>query len=321
MRTHKTIYENHLRALVLLPALCAVAQTTPSPESTALRPGLIASDTGGAPGYQHGLKQSHFVVGAQPRTVTEAGWSKQQGTDGAFAVSLHNGVAMALPNARPNAYQKPLYTKDPSDHEKQVLEYFTSAGIPKDQIGGVHTMTRLSSSGHYGDAHPSPPRVDSYISVLERKVDGYPVPDSVAWAQFDNEGHVISEGVYWPALPASAIRDAGRIKSQLASTSDRSRFLAQIPATLPSGQVAIRHTSASDQQAPFEAVASYDVLEKKTSAPAAGATAAKSAGENISIMRHFDANGVEQRLPQEKRNAEKEYPAQKKEAPAPGPAH
>ncbi len=56
-------------------------------------------------------------------------------------------------------------------------------------------MTRLSSSGHKGEAHPAPPRIESYISVLERTVDGFPVPDSVAWAQLDDTGHVVSEGV------------------------------------------------------------------------------------------------------------------------------
>lgn len=309
MMTHK----NHLLALALLPSLCAAAQTAPAPNQLVLRPGIIASDTGGAPGYQHGLKQSHFAVGTQSHAVTDQGWSRQEGSYGAFAVSLHNGLAMALPNALPSTDQKPSYTKDPADHEKQVFEYFVAAGIPKNQIGGVHTMTRLSASGHYGDPHPTPPRIDGYVSVLERKVDGYPVPDSVAWAQFDNDGRVISEGVYWPAIPASAIRDAERIKAQLASASDRGKFMARVPPDLPSGRVAIRHTSATDQQAPFEVLASYDVIEKRAS-PSVGALATTSPGENISIVRHFDANGVEQRLPQERRNAEKQFPPTEKKA-------
>ena len=300
-------YKNHLYALVLLPALCAAAQNAAAPDSAALRPGLIASDTGGAPGYQHGMKQSHFLVGNQSHTVTDGGWSRQIGSDGAFAVSLHNGLAMALPNANANATQKPSYTKDPADHDKLVLQYFIAAGIPKDQIGGIHTMTRLSASGHYGDP-PSPPRVDGYISVLERKVQGFSVPDSVAWAQMDNQGHVISEGVYWPAIPASALRDARRISEQLAATSDRSKFLAHVPGDLPAGHIAIRHTSATEQEAPFEALASYDVLERKTAQPSANIQGGASQ-ETASVVRHFDVTGAEQRLPQERRTAEKNYPS------------
>jgi hypothetical protein len=310
--THKT----PLLALAILLTPCLTAQQTPSENPRFLQPGAIASDTGGAPGYQHGLKQSHFAVGTPAHTISENGWSRQEGSSGTFAVSLHNGLAMAVPNAQPIADQKPLYTKDPADHDKQVLEYFVSAGIPRDQIGGVHTMTRLSSSGRYGDAHPTPPRIDGYISVLERKVGGFPVSDSVAWAQLDNDGHVISEGVYWPPIPASTIRDAGRIQQQLASTSDRTKFLAQVPGGLPSGQVAIRHTSASDQQEPFEVMASYDVLERRVSSQPTG-TQTAGAGEASAVMRHFDVNGAEQRLPQERRNAEKLYPATAKTPPPP----
>ncbi len=77
--------------------LSAAGQQSSTQNAPALRPGLIASDSGGAPGYQHGLKQSHFLPGTDLHTVTSDGWSRQAGANGAFAVSLHNGVAMALP--------------------------------------------------------------------------------------------------------------------------------------------------------------------------------------------------------------------------------
>src|SRR5215475_5382889 len=134
-------YKNRLWLGILFSVVSTVyAQSLP--------PGLIASDPGGASGYQHELKQSHFVIGEEARAVTESGWSRQIGPTGVFATSLHNGVVMALPNAHAEAAQASRYGKDAAQHNEEVLKYFIAAGIPKNQIGGVHTMTRLSGSGH-----------------------------------------------------------------------------------------------------------------------------------------------------------------------------
>jgi hypothetical protein len=311
-----TIHRHLLPAALLLVGLSAAAQN-PTDDNHVLHPGLIASDTGGAPGYQHGLKQSHFALGTQTRTVTETGWSRQEGSAGAFSVSLHNGVAIALPNAHASAGRKPTYTGDPENHDKQVLQHFLAAGIPRNQVGGVHTMTRLSSGGQRGDTRPTPLKIDGYVSVLERKVEGYPVPDSVAWAQMDNAGKVISEGVYWPAIPAKTLSDARRIRDRLAG-SGRDAFLAHVPTGQSPGTIAIRHSSAADQQSAFEVLASYDVLEERGPPALPGALALNSVGPSSSVMRHFDADGIERRLPQERRNAEKEFPPKPKTPPASG---
>ncbi len=114
---------------------------------------------------------------------------------------------------------------------------------------------------------------------------------------------------YWPAIPASILREARQIRDQLAAGSGREKFLAHVPGGLPSGRVAIRHSSAAEQQSPFEALASYDVIER--SASAEPLTAANSTGTSA-ITRHFDKDGAERKLPQERRNAESDYPAQKK---------
>jgi hypothetical protein len=309
-------HQNSLLALALLSTLSLYSQQQPAQNNAFLRPGLIASDDGGAPGYQHGAAQSRFLAGKQSRAVSDPGWSRQISDTGAFAISLHNGLALAAPNASPQADQKPFYTKDPADHEKQVMEYFISAGIPRDQIGGVHTMTRLSASGRYGEPHAAAPRIDGYISVLERKVQGFSVPDSVAYAQFDNDGHVISEGVYWPPVPAHVLRDAKRISDQLAATgAERTAFLARIPTGLPSGQVAIRHSSATEQQDSFEIIATYDVIERRTAAQPANTSGANLPSPAVAIVRHFDADGAEQHLPQERRNLEKQHPPSPKVPP------
>jgi hypothetical protein len=35
------------------------------------------------------------------------------------------------------------------------------------------------------DERPAPPQIDGYASMLERKIDGVPVVDSVAWARLN----------------------------------------------------------------------------------------------------------------------------------------
>jgi hypothetical protein len=88
------------------------------------------------------------------------------------------------------------------------------------------------------------------------------VIDSVAWARINEQGKVVSEWVYWPAIPAKALADARRLE-ELVASSAKTGFLARLPAGLPSGKLAIRHSSAT-AEGPFEAFASYDVLEKRT---------------------------------------------------------
>jgi len=301
--------KNQLWIAILLTGICAASDPQP-------KAGIIASDAGGAVGYQHGLKQSRFVTGKESQTVNEAGWSKQVGPEGAFATSLHNGVALALPNAHAQLGRKSEYAMDPDKHNDEVLKYFVTAGIPRDQIAGVHAMTLLSSTGRRGEARASTPKIDGYISVLERKIGDYKVPDSVAWAQMDKGGNVISEGIYWPAIPASALRDAKHIKDMLATKADKIKFLVHVPAELAPGEVVIRHSSAAMQQGPFEVLASYDVMERRTSPESAATASARGVREGSVIMRHFDSDGVERRLPQERRNAEKDYPSPKKTRPA-----
>jgi hypothetical protein len=255
------------------------------------------------------------VTGKESQAVNAAGWSKQVGSEGAFATSLHNGVVLALPNAHAQLGRKSEYVTDPDKHNDEVLKYFVAAGIPRDQVAGVHAMTLLSSTGRRGEARASAPKIDGYISVLERRIGDYKVPDSVAWAQMDKEGNIISEGVYWPAIPSSALGDAKHIKEMLATKADKARLLAHVPAELAQGEVVIRHSSAAMQQGPFEVLATYDVMERRTS-PEVASVSTGGAQQGSVIMRHFDSEGVERRLPQERRNAEKEYPSPKKTPPA-----
>jgi hypothetical protein len=251
------------------------------------------------------------------RRLDEHGFAKVVGPEGVFAVDLRNGLAVAVQSRSANkgearaddALSKTSYVMDPNKHNEQVVDYFIAAGIPQDQVGGVHANTYLSSSGWTNDERPPVPKVEGYASILERKVEKYPVLDSVAWARMDEQGKVVSEWVYWPAIPARALADARRLEEQVAP--GKTEFLARLPSGLPPGKVVIRH-SAAMAEGPFEVYASYDVLERKESTLPARDKSQGDARVVSVIARHFDVNGAELRLPQERRNNGADFPLKQK---------
>lgn len=281
-------------------------------------PGIIQSDKGGAVGYQHSLERSRFTTGATGgdlRRVKEGGFLKLVGPYGVFATDLHNGFVVAVQSggsdkseARAgNVVEKPGYIMDPDKHNKHVADYFLAAGVPKKQIGSIHANTYLSSSGSAQEVRPAPPTVDGYATVIGRVIEEYPVVDSVAWARMNERGEAVSEWVYWPAIPAKALAEARRLH-EILSGPGKTRFVARLPAGLPEGKIVIRHSSATAQGS-FEAFASYDVVDRRTFPESA---ASPSSRVSV-IVRHFDVDGVERRLPQERRNLGADFPAKEKQ--------
>lgn len=287
---------------VCLASACAMTESRRVPPA-----GIIVAPPGGAAGYQHGLERSRFVVGDSRGDVREYGLIKVVGSEGSFAVDEANGTVIAVPNARSAAQQRGVwYTRGSQSHNDDVRAYFMAAGIPQDQIASVDATTSLYGAGGEADRSSLQPKIAGWQSILHREIRGVPVIDSVAWARMDDDRHVIAEWVYWPAIPAKAIDDAVRLRTSLASESQRAAFLSRLPADLPGGQVVIRHSSAVTS-GPFEAVATYDVIERRISADASTGAAVRAA----SVVRHFDANGSEIRLPQERRERRDDFPGKK----------
>ncbi len=307
-------YQCSLLALILLAGAVGTAggQTFPA--------GLLRADDGGAPGYQHGFERSRFFMREQQsavRRVEENGFAKVVGPAGVFAVDLRNGLALAVQSGgankgeatAPEAASAQPYSLDAGKHNEQVTDYLVSAGIPRDQVGGVHANTYLSASGSTQDERPAAPRVDGYASILERKIDKFGIPDSTAWARLDEQGRVISEWVYWPPIPAKALADARRLEELVASKDQA--FSGRLPSGLPLGKVVIRHSSATED-GPFEAYASYDVVERReTVIPPLDRTQNEVRVVSVNV-RHFDLDGNELRLPQERRNHGADFPLKPK---------
>ena len=289
---------------------CTNRDVPPAPPA-----GDIAADAGGAVGYQHGSKHSRFIVGADGREKSEFGFIKLVGSEGTFAVDATNGAVIAIPNATSTEQLKRVwYTLGAESHNRQVLDYFVAAGLARDQIGGVTAMTSLYASGAAGDSAAARPMIGGWQSVVQRVVNDVPVIDSVVWARMNDQGKVIGEWVYWPAIPAKAIGEARQLRATLSQQAERAAYLARLPRDLPLGNVVIRHSSAT-ASGPFEVFASYDVVERRSSQDSTDAPRLEGRATTASIVRHFDIEGNERKLAQETGSKGGDVPAEKHPPP------
>jgi hypothetical protein len=274
--------------------------------------GVIEAEPGGIPGYQHGIDRSKFDPGANRSEKNEFGFTKVVGSNGTFGVDLRNGLAAGLPNARSKSGEaEKWYSRTPAEHNAAVLDYFTRGGIRPEQVAAVHATMSLTASGEREQRALTPPTVAGYQSVLHRQADGISVSDSVAWARMNDDGAVIAEWVYWPAIPAAVVADANKMRAMVGNDADKSAFTAHLPPNLPAGNVVIRHSSAASD-GPFEIFASYDVPERIASP---SQDAQHQEGHGVLVVRHFDVNGRERKLPQELPKLTADYPTAKRALP------
>ena len=263
--------------------------------------GPIEPPSGGIAGYQHGTDRSRFMVGDNPYDVAELGYIKRVGSEGTLAVLASNGSVTGIPNAQSRALQLPPFGMTPQDHDRFVRDYFERSGIPAAQIRAIRTATLLEASGSSDDVSTARPKVTAYYSVIERAVEGVPVPDSFAWARVNRDGQVVAEAVYWPALPAGVLAQAQRMSQGSALPRVEQAIKARPAETQVDHQVTIRHSSAA-YDGSFAAHASIDVrvrLEAAARADADSRQAAGSGGVGAGLIRHFNDEGAEFQLPQE----------------------
>lgn len=196
---------------------------------------------------------SRFDVGANARVETNGPYQRFIGDQGVFMVDTVTGATLAVPTsptiAKPPvgerseslailpALPEPL-TTDPGKHSAAAKQYLTKAGVPTAEVGGVHVTTTMAGGGPISAGmQPSKSKLLFYTSHLERQVGGIPVENSYAFAAFDKSGKIITEGAYWPAIPADVVRQAQALKVKLAGASEKSAFKAAAQAASPSGEV------------------------------------------------------------------------------------
>jgi hypothetical protein len=140
-----------------------------------------------------------------------------------------------------------------------------AAGVPAAEVSGTYVTTTMAGGGPVsGGIQPSQSKLLWYTTHLERSLAGIPVEGSFAFAALDSAGDVITEGVYWPAIPAHIVRKAQRLKDRPDSVDEWHAFLARARAARPDmgdavGEVKIVHTSAG-HHGTFEAKAVYSIV-------------------------------------------------------------
>jgi hypothetical protein len=121
-----------------------------------------------------------------------------------------------------------------------------AAGIPQDQISGVHANATMSGGMAPSGVRP-PDQLKGYCSVLERSISGVKVSESKAWVRFNLDGAVVEESVYWPELPASLQTDVAVMKGAVAGGLSN-KVNAKDALDLTSGDIWIHHSQPWDDR-------------------------------------------------------------------------
>jgi hypothetical protein len=255
--------------------------------------------------YAHTLGASRFAVGDGSHQETEGPFNRVIGDKGVFFVDTVTGASLAVPNGvalpKPPAdaqapgsyspealnYPQPL-TTNPEEHSAAVKAYLVAAGVPASEVSGTHVTTTMAGGGPVRDGlQPSQSKLLWYTTHLERSLAGIPVETSYAFAALDNAGKVISEGVYWPAIPTNVVSNARAFAEKLAAPRERAAFMARVRKAKPdagdtAGSVRIVHTSGG-YHGPFQALAVYSTVVPSPR------------GGKVQILR-FDETGARVRL-------------------------
>jgi len=300
-----------MKTIRVLPLLAITLTACVSSAPREWRPqGTIPAPAGGAAGYQHGPEHTRVVVGDHRKTSERYGYLRVVGDQGTLATNIANGSTFAAAAPSSSAVGLPPIGNGYEDHDKFVKDYFVKLGLPAEQVASVRAMTMVEAHGPSAEVGRTVPQFAAYYSALQRTVEGVTVADSFAWARANSRGDVVQEGVYWPAISSDVVKQVHEFRELLADPQRLQAFKARLPVSGGEGSVVIRHSSPTAGDA-FESFASYDVSLHVPASASGQKTPAP--GTTVTIIRHFDLNGTERFLPQEKLNLSAQY----KEAKAP----
>lgn len=214
--------------------------TPPLSPMIATSPDTTGLDSGrNVPGYAHNRVVSRIQYGGPTNVESAIGLTRHVGAEAA-SVTLANGYFAARPNANSPASRRPPRATNGIDHNKRVLDYFVTSGLPADQIGPVHANAMLELSGNTVTGE-SAKQLRGYVSVVDRQVDGVRVEGSYAWAQFNDKDDVVAEEVWWPELDGAILTKLASFRSRVNGAG--SSYRAKLPVELQakSGELVVRH--------------------------------------------------------------------------------
>jgi hypothetical protein len=276
---------------ITLPLLCCCGHspelTEEQEQSGQARSALVATAAAATvPTQRHGaafvhrFESSKFSLGTRTRDLDEHGMHKFLGDQGVYA-TFPSGMVLALANANASVMKNAAPLPGGADaHNRAVHDYFVGAGLPESQIASVEIFPVMMGPVAQTGPATSKLRLSHYNSLIKRKIHDIEVPDSYAWARFNENGAVVNESVYWPEISDSVVSDAQKFSAHLASQAGQA-YRTSLP-TSEEGKLVIHHTPGEWGHG-FAAIALYDVAVNKP------------LGSKI----HYDVNGQPVALPHE----------------------
>jgi hypothetical protein len=239
----------------------AGCSSTPSasPTGVSTEGGFDCPTGGPLVGGAYDIGKSKFAFGSAPVAVDAGALVRWTGSEGVVAV-FADGSEMALLDASAPAGSLPGWSSEVETLSGLVTSYYVSMGVESCQIAGIDA-TYSAGGGGSTDGGSAVVVEGQTIVGLARAVDGIPVEESTALAQFDVQGQTTDEAFYWPELPADVVSAAIAFRDQLAMPGALAAFKATLPADAQGdGHVVIHHHVAGTTGA-FVAVATYQTVQ------------------------------------------------------------
>ncbi len=202
-----------------------------------------ASGPGIAAGFRHTLSKALPSGSMSPlRTETGADGTTRHFTDTGVFVEMANGYSSFSLNGHGSLDKYTPFSNNAETHNSRVKSYFLAAGLPASQIGDVSIATLMREGGTASLADTQRELL-GYMTILRRVVDGVPVATSCAWAQFNAEGRVVAERVWWPPLAESTRTQLAEFSAVISNAARKSEFNDRLPrsAQTSNGRLVIHH--------------------------------------------------------------------------------
>jgi hypothetical protein len=171
---------------------------------------------------------TRFAFGGTPTESHDGVGDRWTGPDGEYVIDPQGCSGGTLNGGVSGGGD---WSADPDALTQHVVDYFVSAGLPRCQLAGVQV-----NGGSTGRT----------VDLDVRKVAGFTVLGSLAYAHLDAQDLSTDESVCWPTIPGSVVADAKAFQAQLATPAGMAAYQALLPdfARGMPGEVQIQHSGA-----------------------------------------------------------------------------
>jgi hypothetical protein len=232
--------------------------SSPAATSTA---GATAACAVGQPllGATYDVTKSRFAFGSTPTRIDQGSQVSWRGADGVVAITT-DGSEMASLDANAPESNLSGWSGDAETLDAHVTQYFVTMGVSTCQIAGT-SENASGGGGGATDGSSAFMTVGPTSVVLSRGIDGIPVVESRAIAQFDVNDQTTYESFYWPEIPADVVTAARAFRDQLAAPGALAAFKTKLPVDAQGDGRVVIHHRVGGSALPFTAVAVYDTVQ------------------------------------------------------------